>query len=523
MSGSDKTLSDLIVAMQYLNSRPLYEMWMPAIKSRDVRKAKSLTPEQTQQLLESKHVEPLPPGAQKRGTFHCFLVDEPKRLRIVEHTAAANDHLPAAPSVTFTSLSELMQIVHSGQFAAHVDFAAYYQQFPLGENVRDFFTAKMPVRAPDGSVSWETFQLCVGPTGMAHMVYVACATTARVTDFVTSGGRDTYIDNILFTADSREALVADLTVFKERCAACSITVNEDMNDLPSLISRTTTYRGITFDMTEKTACLSDKTVNKIKLSLSLIDSWTYRGFAAHLGLLFYSMQIIEIPVHSFFNLLRFVSHVGRIMQEAQDARWDEQVEIWQSARVQLEAWTEIAIRNEPRVIQKKRDADVLVLVDACRTGCGYVAVDLRSNEVFYHSETWSAEFTRQHGEEKLQRSVFTEPHGMLVMKRHLLQRLRDVPTSFLVGTDNVTAKAVFRRGYASRSFDLNCVASLDRSCVDRRHQWEYVHIPGKLNVLADALSRGAASLTSEEVLGVPVSLRRLLGVLPGGSSSGVGA
>ena len=123
-------------------------------------------------------------------------------------------------------------------------------------------------------------------------------------------------------------------------------------------------------------------------------------------------------------------------------------------------------------------------------------------------------FAAQHGAEKLRRSVFTEPHGLLNTKRHLLPQLGDDPCTIRFGSDNVTTVATFRRGYSSASFDLNYVAAQDRTFFADHHQYEYRSVAGVENIYADALSRGTPDIARKNVGDLTSSLRRLLGVDP---------
>jgi hypothetical protein len=214
--------------------------------------------------------------------------------------------------------------------------------------------------------------------------------------------------------------------------------------------------------------------------------------------------------------------MGRTLQAAEDTLWDSPASIWPSAFSDLELWTTYMLHNTPLIVVKRLPADFLVLVDAAANGWGYCAVDLRSDAIFCHGEPWSDDFIGRHGSDKLRRSAFTEPHGLFFSKQHLLRCIGDdgPPRSFKIGSDSVTAIATFRRGYASRSYDLNLVASLDRSSVDiARHQWSDAHVPGVSNTVADALSRGN-SVSREELLGLGYGLRRLLGVIPVATSGG---
>jgi len=478
-------------------------------------------PGDTTLLVKHGHFELLP-GPPRGGVF-VFLIPQlsKQRMRVIQYPRQINEVVPSAPGVTFKTIPARVQQLFAGGFAIQVDFATFYPSFQLAPAVRDFFCALLPVASEDGTVSWRPHRLCVGATGQSHMVFAACATTALLLGFTRrSVAVDSQIDNTLFVGD-RDAVMADLREFSGRCRSAGVTINEDTSDPSALVSSVIDWCGLHLDFSNKTVALTEKVVGKLRGSWADRSIWSWRGFAAHCGLLFYAAQVIDVPVASFFGLLRFVSHAGFVMQDADDKLWDSPAVVWPSASAALESWTAIALRNEPRVVRKAAAPDFLVLVDSSAWGWGYVAWDSLSGAVYAHGEAWSADFALEHGTNKLRRSTFTEPHGVLQMKRHLLPNVKEV-RSFRVGSDNVATVATLRRGFASRSFDLNRVAELDRGSFDRQHQWEYLHVPGALNDYADAFSRGKhEDLTSEVSRGrVIESLRRLLGEGPAESVGG---
>ena len=513
-------MNNFTSALRYLTSVDTYAPLMPAGANTKVQRA-AIPLHFTQQLVDAGHFEPVD-KKDVRGSVFVFAVPEhaKQRFRIIQHPKLVNERLAPAPAVAFRSIRDRCQMVHAGSSAGAVDLSAYYTQFELAPDVRNFFCALLPSSsAPASNPRWDLHRLRVGPTGQSHMVHVACATTALLKDFEHhSAVHDDQIDNVLFVGDPVH-VARDLEIFSNRCTAVGVTINEDMSVPSALVGSSLNWCGLALDFNKKTVSLTAKVVDKTRLSWSNRERWTWRGFAAHVGLLFYAMQVITVPVASFFNLLRFVSQVGHAMQAANDLKWDEPAAVWDCAWTDLSEWTSLALCNAPRLVPKHAEADVYVLVDSSADGWGYVALDLLTGKIFSHGERWSPDFVLEHGINKLRRSVFTEPHGILKMKCHLTAQLTG-RRSFRVGTDNVAAKATLTRGFASRSYDMNNVAAVDRKNF-ADHQWEYWHVNGRVNIYADLLSRGG-KLAREDLLGVNESLRRLLGDNNPAATSGGG-
>jgi hypothetical protein len=493
----------------------MYRPFLPAWDA-NRRPPRSVIPSRfTTQLVGAGHFEPVAPQSIKAAVFVFAVPEHVKgRWRIIQHPERVNALVPAAPAVAFRSIKERCQLVHAGPAAGQVDFRAYYTQFPLSVQVRNVFCADLASADENGAPTRQLFRLCVAPTGLAHMPFVACTTTARLKDFARrSAADDDHIDNVLYVGNP-EDVAADLAQLAQRCDTVGVTINEDVSDPRALVTTALDWCGLHLDFVAKTVALTEKVVEKTRLSWSNAARWSWRGFAAHVGLLFYAMQVIDVPTHLFFNLLRFISSVGRDMQEQGDKCWDAPAVIWPSVWTDLAAWTQLSLTNTPRFVPKQSSPRVLVLVDSSAYGWGYIAADLATGRVFTHGEKWTDDFVAQHGADKLRRSVFTEPHGLLRTKAHLLPQLGDDPCTIRFGSDNVTTVATYRRGYSSASFDLNSVAAQDRQFFGDHHQYEYRSVAGIDNIYADALSRGTDDLAHKTVGVLTSSLRRLLGVDP---------
>lgn len=519
LPGSDETLDAVDKGLRYMIDGSIYASVLPSFNHAKIKRA--ITPAHfTQPLLDAGHFEVMNDPTDARGSVFVFGTPEltKQRVRVIQHPAEINKLLPPAPQVKFRSIRDRCQQVHAGSHAAQADFMGYYTQFPLSTEVSNYMTSLLPVQDPASQItSYLPCRLRVAPTGLSHMVYVAVSTTNRLKDFPhQSAAHDDQIDNVLFIGEP-ENIVNDFRILAERCEKVGVTFNEDVSDPASLLRTDYDWCGIHQNLTDKTVSLTQKVTDKLRLSWSNRDRWSVRGFAAHCGLLFYAMQILDIPVARFFNLLKYVSRVSQHMQAANDTLWDAPIDIWPSVVPDLEEWTSYALANEARFIHKDMPPDVLVLCDASAVGWGYTAFDTLTGNFHWHGERWSQQFVKMHGVDAFRRSTFTETQGLLNVKLHLLNTIN--PTSrrsFLIGSDSTTAVAVHRRRYASRSYRLNCVAlSLISNDSITRHQWAHVHIPGKQNTFADQFSRGRThGLTSEEQLAFQGSLQRLLGVIP---------
>ena len=484
-----------------------------------------MSPEDAELLLKHGIIELVENADSVKGRLIFFVVPEwlKDRKRGIQHTVDINLVLAPAPKVHFSKIAERIQLVHKGNFMGAADMKAYYHQFLLAEDVRNF----MCFRVPNKHGRSDLVRFCRGMMGQSHMVFVAVSFTNRLLDFEHDGvAVDQHIDNVIFVGDSREALVDQMRTFKARCDTCGVTLNEDLSSdesISDLIKTEDEWCGISFDFNEKTVRLTQKIVDKLNLSWSLRSGWSTRGFAAHLGLLFYASQIQHTPLSLFFPLFKFISDVSRKMQESEHLLWDEPLgNIPPAALNALELWTRLATINLPRHVVKTSSPTVLMTVDSCADGWGYVAYDELSGKMWSHGERWPSALKRTIPH-KLRASTWTEPRGIFNAKQHALARihssdhpLRDVTRHFLIGSDNKAAVATLSRRHNKRSFDLNAIAARDYACFPQL-PCTYVYVPGKKNWVADALSRpGTTKITMEDIMGFTVDdLRILLGVQPG--------
>lgn len=440
-----------------------------------------------------------------RGWIKLFLVPElsKKRWRPIKHPWILNavlgketllsNHLPHKV--------EIKQFAHKGECMISLDFAAFFDQFEYSPDVSRRFCFRH---------KGKFYRLCTLAMGQRQSVDVAMAMTELLLDFDKSSFTRACVDNVIFVG-SRESVLRDAAEFVRRVALVGGTLNEDISDLPALVQSTGPWCGVHLDLVNKTVCLTDKILDKLNASWTRRSRWTWRNFAAHIGLLFWAWGLLDVPMAEFFDVLRFVSKMGQVLQDCDDSVWDTPAHVWPSVWPPLERWSALVARNVPCPVPVQREPEWLMETDASLWGWGYVACNTSTGEVRMHGEKWSAQMWRQHGL-KLRRSTFAEPHGIHNALCHLLSSTG--PRRVRIGTDSTVARASFERGFNSHSYDINEVLRRTRATFGPDFSIEFFHVPGSINV-ADSLSRGGRSLTTAEVDAARTSLWRDLG-----SSSG---
>jgi len=125
-----------------------------------------------------------------------------RRRRPIIDTLADNVLGMFAPKVTFSTLLAV-KALSRWRYALAFDFAAYYHQFPLADQVGECLSFRIGDRH---------FAPTRAPMGHKNMVYVAQATTimlarraVKIAEAQTSVEYDIIIDNVVFVGDDRES------------------------------------------------------------------------------------------------------------------------------------------------------------------------------------------------------------------------------------------------------------------------------------------------------------------------------
>jgi len=494
-AATPETIVNCSKAMDWITDPARYDA-VPRVPARKVPYT-TLNSADVTKLLECGVVEEV--GAQEvQGGIRLFAVPEPgktpPRRRAIKCTALINEVLgrETLMKIDMATKAQIIRMVHSGDFAVAFDFAAYFDQFVLHPDISRLQCFKK---------GRKFYRQVTGAMGQRQMVEVAHTATRKLTDFQ---GRQcetaAIIDNVIFVGGSGDdfgPVLHDGKCFVERVRRVNGTLNEDVSDVEKLIVTKMDWGGVALDFTNKTVCVTEKVLIKMRFSFGNRENWTYRNLVAHFGFLFWAIGLADINPGDFFPALVFYASVCRsiaLMGEADAAEfWDQPAVVWASAMPAICAWTERVLENVPRKVPPQCSAgiDWIVCVDSCAIGWGYIAVNRVTGETRTHGERWTQEFRRQNSS-KLRQSVFTEPHGVFNTACHLLSHTGQQQRVHFM-TDNVATMSSGNKGFNSRSATINDVLLRLRNYFPAEtFAFTYEHLPGTSNTVADYFSRGKA-------------------------------
>lgn len=431
-----------------------------------------------------------------RGGVRVFTVAEhtKNRLRRISNTHDSNTVLIKDPTRPITMIGKpgIVNLVHAGTHMVSLDFAAWYDQFAYSDAVGSRFCFKQ------GGKCYALKSLAMG---QRQAVEVAFSASKQIANFPMQSKRtEIVIDNIIFVG-TREAVLADAREFGARCQTVGAQLNEDVSQIEKYCTQSGDWCGVHLDLVRKKVALTQKSVDRTALSWSLRGNWSWRGFATHMGLLFWSYGIIDVPLDRYFTLLSFLSRASTDLAEHPEL-WDAPAAITPAALQVMESWTSLVARNEPRHVPAVVEPEWMVFSDASRWGWGYVAIEAATMQVRSHGERWAPQMQAAHGE-RLGQSTFAEPHAVVNSLLHLIAPGAGV-RRVRVATDNTATLYSFGRGFSSHALHLN-------QCISRLKELlpgvvvEMIFIPGKENP-ADGPSRGRPATEAEFE-----SLRQVMG------------
>ena len=429
-----------------------------------------------------------------------FVVPElsKNRVRPIRHTADANDVFPRkdpAHPVTMATKPAIVSLVHGGTHMAAHDLAGWFDQLAYSDAVGSRFCFKS---------EGKFYALTCLAMGQRQSVGVASAVTRRLLDFKHRSARcEIVIDNIIFVG-SKEDVIADSTEFRRRCSDAGAILNDLDVPVEQLAVQRGDWCGVSLDFVNKSVALQQKAISKTLLSWSLRDQWTWRQFHACVGSLFWSIGILDVPVHTKFCLLRLISRVSADLALHEEL-WDARATVWPSALADMQSWVDIVERNQPRVVPTNDSPEWILHTDASRRGWGYVAICVATNVFRYHGQSWSTYMQETHGD-RLGHSTFAEPHAVRAALCHLFAPHSNIKR-IRVCTDNLATFFSFKRQFSTHCLHLNAlIDKIKAHCPGVEIDMAYV--PGELN-WADAPSRGRDLTPAEQEEAAKALLREL--------------
>jgi hypothetical protein len=433
-----------------------------AIGAEDLPEA-AITEADLTALMEHGYVELLPAGATPKGACRVFTATEREKNRrrlIVE--PLLNKALFLTGDVVLPTVEEIVAPTASTAGAVCLDFMAFYNQFLLPEESRDWYCFAFRGRR------YRSRNVCTGQRQCPALAQALTASIARASVLGDSTAH-AYIDNVRFCGSLADA-VASADRFVELSRAIGITTNDSDGFLAEY-----TFLGVGFrhgddasvELAEKTRAKLAAWGQTIQHPLDLM-ALTMRDVLGLFGVVVWGLRVLARPLAELYHLIKF-------LRRRSTRLLDEDADLWPSLAPEILRAIRLCggdrrVRGVPT-----NDQDHVVFSDACPTGFGVVwcvpggGVRIRSGR-----------FARRE-------------HINVLELRALLAAVRWLPnfpalTRVKFWVDNTSAMHACRNG-RSRNFRSNAISARIWSLLrDKNIAAELAYVPSAEN-LADAPSR----------------------------------
>ena len=367
----------------------------------------------------------------------------------------------------------VLRLIRKDDWSVTLDLQDAYLQIPIHPESRKF------VRFVSGG---QTFQFRVLPFGLTTAPQVFTRVMAPVSSIMHRKGYRIirYLDDWLVLGSSLEELIQARDFLLRICTVLGVRINYSKSNL--VPSQCLTYLGMVIQTIPLRVFPTEERLRKLSLQLE-----EFRSSLSH-------------PVQLWLSLLGRMSSLSllipgsrlrmRSLQLVLNQAWkskdlEERITWDHSCRGDLQWWSD-ASNLTPGVPLETPLPDVFLYTDASDQGWGSTLENLQA------SGLWSGE------EQQLSINMreLLAVHRALLHFRTQLQGLR-------IGlfTDNTTTVAYLRKSGGTRSSNLNNVAQdILRLCEKDKIQLFPQFLAGKLNVMADALSRSNQVLGAEWTL-----------------------
>jgi hypothetical protein len=349
-----------------------------------------------------------------KGYAMCFTVDEgkKKRRRFITNPVV-NDFCEDGAVLKYRGrwLNRAVQGSNGAELTIDIDMTAYFDQFELSEEVRDYFV----LRTKNGKL-YRLTRLLMGARfapGVAQSVTWELVSPLMKMEGVTV---ITMIDNVRIASSSSGMLIKAVRLLQARLSSAGVTVNdmerpenfrlagetvakprilrlEMMSDAELLqlaAAPNKIFLGEKFTKdVDGSVCISntESNINKLQQAWSrlvrvhngtLDDAVTPRHMCSFVSLLLWLINTIGVPLYDCQQVLRAY---GGLARYAIQHGWDTPVAYVAGSLLQhLAPLVDRVVANQPVHLPRMRLApdtgsyDVIIIVDACANGWGaYVA------------------------------------------------------------------------------------------------------------------------------------------------------
>lgn len=313
-----------------------------------------------------------------RGFVNAFTVQhkgkrrpifEPSSNAILKSTEIFKLHYPSRLS---------RRVVHS--HAALFDFATYYDQFELHPSVREQYVFRAMHHG-----ALRTFALTRLPMGASPSAALAQLTTWCVThDLIRQGNiiGHTMIDNVRFCGP-RESVLAVAQSFTDICRTVGLQFNNEETGFygEGIGPCEYIFLGERYQLnsTQPLVGNTEKNLTKATNGISALSDrktpYTYRNFAALVGLLFFLAHTVNFNLSKVFNLLRTYRAIFSAVTTGTTVGWDDELQfISPGAMFDIAQLHEAVKASVPLYSPTTTKTQPLttIFVDSCAEGWGAV-------------------------------------------------------------------------------------------------------------------------------------------------------
>ena len=357
------------------------------------------------------------------------------------------------PSLRYPSRAERRASLLWHNLRSEIDASAYFDQFPLSEDVSSFYVLRN--KDENGVVSF--FTLSRLPMGATFAPFVAQTTTWIVVHpvrFVSS----TMLDNVRFATKTEEEFSATKETLFSRFARANITLNEKKEEIlptPQLDSL-----GESFN--ENEVRNTESNIKRFEKLLNLVENknWniTKRLFAGVMGHACYLAHSVNFPLYDAHQAMRAYSDVCK-----EDKNWDDPYTVFPPLINAIKRLTSPLLKNDYvnisplcRPTTNTNDYDIIIIIDASKTGWGAYVLFVKENRIICLTQAWRADATWRGV------SASAEPHAISNLLLYLRKNCTIKNPHIAVVTDHSALVTGQRRWY-SFCGGFSCAYELNRA------------------------------------------------------------
>lgn len=380
----------------------------PPLRSRIRRKM-------VQQLLDVDQIQELS-VAQTRNYCVVFVIpeDEKLRWRIIKHPKAINDALHDI--VEELAVSKTNATRRAARFAVldhpgclEFDFAGYFDQFPLSEEVSHHFVFY------DGRKRYAPKRLLMGAS---FSVAIATAATRVLTDGIGEGmdvAVSHQIDNVRLAGNEKDCRIVARR-FLDRCSQAGVTLNDV--DVEPLHGHTNDFMGDEVDFRTKSIRCRAKQQSRLTVWMAKVreKSATFRDWFACYGTAAYMAEALGITPAQHYQVRLFVRLMARALSRS-PLLWNEPMPFpppWKA----WQAFMKLVQQNIPATLALHPSSSAKLFVDASRYGVGALCLGPDSERAFMRPREWTM---KEREDWSLGLSTVAEPRALVEAVRWAAQ------------------------------------------------------------------------------------------------------